>query len=101
MAQSSPPPAVINNLRGRPAQGLAQGPFRPLDLAPDRCKGCGLCVAACPHAVLAVECATVNVLGHHPVAVVDVAACTSCALCARICPDAAIEVYARPRGAPE
>jgi 2-oxoglutarate ferredoxin oxidoreductase subunit delta len=87
-------PTVAAQGRG----GRVRAAFRPLDLAPDRCKGCGLCVAACPHAVLELDPATVNALGHHPVAVVDVAACTSCALCARVCPDAVIDVYAKPRG---
>ena len=73
-------------------------PFRPLDIAADRCKGCGLCVDVCPKRVLALDPVVVNPLGYHPVRLIDDAACTSCALCARICPDAIFTVYARPKG---
>lgn len=71
--------------------------FEPLDIAVDRCKGCGLCVVVCPRSVLALDMSIVNDLGYHPVRLTDAAACTSCALCARICPDAVFAVYARPR----
>jgi 2-oxoglutarate ferredoxin oxidoreductase subunit delta len=75
----------------------AREPFEPLDIAVDQCKGCHLCVAACPRDVLALDVTIVNGLGHHPVRLLDAASCTSCALCARICPDAVFTVYARPR----
>ena len=72
--------------------------FVPLDIAVDRCKGCGLCVDVCPKHVLTLDVAVVNPLGYHPVQLTDAAACTSCALCARICPDAVYTVFARPTG---
>jgi len=72
-------------------------PFAPLDIAGDRCKGCGLCVHACPKGVLELDETIVNGLGYHPVRLTDASACTSCALCARICPDTIFAVYARPR----
>jgi 2-oxoglutarate ferredoxin oxidoreductase subunit delta len=71
--------------------------FEPLDIATDRCKGCGLCVDACPKHVLELDQSIVNALGYHPVHLIDGAACTSCAICARICPDTAFTVYARPK----
>jgi 2-oxoglutarate ferredoxin oxidoreductase subunit delta len=71
--------------------------FGPLDIAADRCKGCGLCVGACPRHVLELDTSIVNPLGYHPVRLLDAAACTSCVLCARVCPDAIFTVYARPR----
>ena len=71
--------------------------FEPLDIATDRCKGCGLCVGACPRHVLALDESVVNRLGYHPVTLTDAPACTSCAICARVCPDAVFTVYARPR----
>lgn len=74
-------------------------PFRPLDIADDRCKGCGLCIEVCPRGVLALDPVVVDPLGYHPVRLIDDAACTSCALCARICPDAIFTVYARPKKA--
>ena len=39
----------------------------PLRIAAEHCKGCGLCVAVCPSAVLALDLDTVNGLGHHPI----------------------------------
>jgi 2-oxoglutarate ferredoxin oxidoreductase subunit delta len=82
-----------------PALAAPVSPFRPLDIADDRCKGCGLCVEICPKDVLALDPVVVNPLGYHPVRLVDDVACTSCALCARICPDAIFTVYTRPKGA--
>ena len=72
-------------------------PFEPLDVAADRCKGCGLCVSVCPKHVLALDESVVNALGYHPVRLIVAAACTSCALCARVCPDLVFSVYARPK----
>ena len=69
----------------------------PVIVASDRCKGCELCVSACPHHVLAIDPAVVNCLGHHPVRLIDAAGCTSCAFCARVCPDAVLTVLAAPK----
>ena len=77
-----------------PSRGPDLEAFEPLDIAIDRCKGCGLCVSVCPKHVLALDAATVNPLGYHPVELLDAASCTSCALCARVCPDAVLTVYA-------
>ncbi len=71
--------------------------FAPLDVAVDRCKGCGLCIAACPKDILELDDRTVNALGYHPVHLVDACACTSCALCSRVCPDAVFTVFARTK----
>jgi 2-oxoglutarate ferredoxin oxidoreductase subunit delta len=71
--------------------------FQPLDIATDRCKGCGLCIDVCPKGILALDLETLDALGYHPVRLTEAAACTSCALCARICPDAVFSVFARPR----
>ena len=76
----------------------APRPFEPLEIAIERCKGCQLCIGACPKHVLELDASLVNGLGHHPIRLTDAAACTSCALCARICPDAVFTIYARPKG---
>ena len=76
----------------------ATAPFVPLEVARDRCKGCELCITACPQHVLELEAGIVNVLGYHPVRLTDSARCTSCAFCARVCPDGVFTVYAPPRG---
>lgn len=77
--------------------GPAPGTWSPLHIATDRCKGCGLCLVACAKGALAIDETRVNVLGYHPVALVDPTACTSCALCARVCPDCVMTVFAVPK----
>jgi 2-oxoglutarate ferredoxin oxidoreductase subunit delta len=69
-------------------------PWSPLAIATERCKGCELCITACPHHVLELDTAVVNRLGYHPVRLTDPAGCTSCVLCARVCPDAVFTVFA-------
>ena len=78
--------------------GVVLTTFVPLEIATDRCKGCGLCVDDCPKHVLALDETIVNVLGYHPVRLTDADGCTSCAICARICPDTVFTVYAPPKG---
>lgn len=80
---------------------LQSGPpsFRPILVASERCKGCGLCIEACQPGALALDEGVVNAMGHHPVVLIHPEACTSCAKCARMCPDAALTVFARPREA--
>ena len=56
------------------------------------CKGCGLCVRACPKGVLALSKTKLNAKGYHPAELVDQAACIGCASCARTCPDVAIRI---------
>jgi 2-oxoglutarate ferredoxin oxidoreductase subunit delta len=68
--------------------------WSPLLIARDRCKGCELCVAACPHHLLALDREVVNALGYHPIELLDPALCTSCAFCARVCPDTVFTIYA-------
>lgn len=76
------------------------GAFERVRIATERCKGCGLCVAACPHHALALDTSFVNERGYHPVRLIDGQACTSCALCARVCPDAGFTVLVPPKGMP-
>jgi 2-oxoglutarate ferredoxin oxidoreductase subunit delta len=58
----------------------------------ERCKGCGLCVAACPKKILGLADRT-NDKGYNPAECKDLSACISCAACARTCPDLAIAIY--------
>ncbi len=58
----------------------------------DICKGCGLCVAACPLKIVALDQAKLNAKGFHPAGVTAPEKCTSCASCAIMCPDVAIEI---------
>lgn len=56
------------------------------------CKGCGLCVRACPKGVLALSKTKLNAKGYHPAEPVDPESCIGCASCARTCPDVAIRI---------
>ncbi len=67
----------------------------------ERCKGCGLCVAVCPPAVLALG--PLNSMGYTAAVLLDNEKCTSCTACGLICPEAAIVVLrpSRVRARPE
>jgi 2-oxoglutarate ferredoxin oxidoreductase subunit delta len=64
----------------------------------ERCKNCGLCVAACPQGNLVVSDAT-NEIGYHPVGQCDEEKCTGCGLCAVMCPDLCFSIYRVKEGA--
>ena len=58
----------------------------------DRCKGCGLCVRACPKHLLAISRTRLNHKGHAPVELEKPEECIGCASCALMCPDCVITV---------
>lgn len=92
--------AIAPELTPTPAlEPLVGGVRSPLAIAEERCKGCELCITACPQHVLELDRGIVNRLGYHPVRLTDEAGCTSCAICAKVCPDAVFTVYARPKEA--
>ena len=52
---------------------------------PEECKGCGLCVEACPPKVLRLA-ARLNHYGYHPAEYAG-AGCTGCGICYFACPE--------------
>ena len=57
----------------------------------DTCKGCELCIEACPQESLELS-PGINAQGYH-YAVLIKDNCTGCINCALVCPDAVITVY--------
>ena len=58
----------------------------------DLCKGCGLCVGACPKKIIVISKEKINIKGHHPAEITDQSSCIACAFCATMCPDCVIKV---------
>jgi len=54
------------------------------------CKGCGLCITACPKKLLELDGGCINDKGYNVMRITDESACSLCANCAITCPDAAI-----------
>ena len=65
-----------------------------IEINKSTCKGCSLCVVACPQGVIEMSSDTPNAKGYYPAVLVDPEGkCTGCALCAVACPDVCITVY--------
>jgi len=56
-----------------------------LELDNEECKGCGLCVEACPPRVLRLT-ENLNRNGYHPVGYAG-SGCTGCGICYLVCPE--------------
>ncbi len=64
----------------------------------ERCKGCYLCITACPHGLIE-KSDCLNNAGCYPArpgASAEIR-CTACGLCWQVCPDVAIEVYKKEK----
>ena len=69
----------------------ARVPLGEVAVIPERCKGCGYCMAFCPEQVL-VASARINAKGYHypEVAEGKEMSCVHCGFCNLVCPDMAI-----------
>ncbi len=56
------------------------------------CKGCSMCVVACPKKIIELSKDKINLKGYHPAELIDESKCIGCAFCATMCPDCAITV---------
>ncbi len=59
----------------------------------EACKGCGLCVRACPKKILRISETIINRKGYHPAENFDMDSCVACKACALTCPDVCITVH--------
>lgn len=62
-------------------------------ISEERCKGCDLCVVACPTDTLSLQSKEVNDRGYHFAYMAQPQSCIGCGNCAVVCPDGCIEVY--------
>ena len=58
----------------------------------ERCKGCSVCIGACPTEVIDLA-EEVNSKGYHYSYMANAEACIGCTNCAVVCPDGVITVY--------
>lgn len=67
-----------------------------IDVQIETCKGCELCIEACPQDSIDLS-NEINKKGYH-YAVLVKDNCTGCVNCALVCPDAVITVYRKKKG---
>jgi 2-oxoglutarate ferredoxin oxidoreductase subunit delta len=63
-----------------------------IDIDRDLCKGCYLCIRACPVKVLEVD-GEPNSTGVYPSRAVHIEKCIACGNCFEVCPDVCISIY--------
>jgi len=69
-------------------------PAGRVEIEADLCKGCLLCIEACPPGVLVVS-ESLNRMGYHPAEYVG-ERCTGCGICYYVCPEpGSLRVYKR------
>lgn len=63
-----------------------------IEVNPDYCKACELCVTVCPNQVLSLGDHP-NTMGYFAVVADPAKKCVACKMCAVMCPEGAISVY--------
>ncbi len=58
----------------------------------DICKGCELCIIACPKKLISLNAGKINKKGYNPAHIENMDECIGCANCAVMCPDSVIKV---------
>lgn len=58
----------------------------------ERCKGCSLCIAACPMKIISLDMDRINNKGYNPSRIVEMDKCIGCGNCGIMCPDYVITV---------
>lgn len=58
----------------------------------NECKGCELCVVACPKKLIALSLGITNDAGYNPAGITKMEECIGCQSCARMCPDCVITI---------
>jgi len=81
---------VCKKIKG--LEKAAEGCVERVVIDKEECKGCELCIAACPRSVLTIS-DDFNRSGFHYSVYKNKEDCNSCTFCAIICPDVCIEVY--------
>jgi len=71
-------------------------PRGKVEIDEGRCKGCGLCIEACPQDVLAFS-DEFNSSGYNYVEAENPEDCVGCAFCGKVCPDVALTVYQKQK----
>ena len=67
-------------------------PRGKVEIDVERCKGCGLCIEACPQNVLSLS-DDFNSSGYNYARAEKPEDCIGCGFCGKVCPDVAITVY--------
>jgi 2-oxoglutarate ferredoxin oxidoreductase subunit delta len=68
-----------------------RAPMNKLHVNPTYCKGCLICVEACPTKAIQ-PCKAINAQGYILPEEDDMRRCTGCRLCETVCPDFAIAI---------
>ncbi|OQC07233.1 MAG: 2-oxoglutarate-acceptor oxidoreductase subunit OorD [Candidatus Cloacimonetes bacterium ADurb.Bin089] len=58
---------------------------------PNYCKGCGLCIIACPKKIIRLS-ENINAKGYNYAECIEQEKCTACKMCYITCPDVAITI---------